>query len=155
MDETASKLGAPVLPCRTFESVPIGEMVRYRIPLVPNARRFKAGYKIRLYLTTDDQGEDKPALLMFRHASVGTSSPKHDPLIVALDASDAAGAACILTCGSEETGNQNPQLTSRRDVSLGSISTELRCRYHARSYPVRDQTAFIAGSRFRANGGLA
>jgi uncharacterized protein len=75
MDETASKLGAPVLPCRTFESVPIGEMVRYRIPLVPNARRFKAGYKIRLYLTTDDQGEDKPALLMFRHASVGTSSP--------------------------------------------------------------------------------
>jgi hypothetical protein len=41
---------------------------------VPNARRFKAGHKIRLYLTTDDQGEDKPALLMFRHASVGTSS---------------------------------------------------------------------------------
>jgi len=74
IDEVASKPGAPVLPCRTFEPVPIGETVRYRIPLVPNARRFKAGHKIRLYLTTDDQGEDKPALLMFRHASVGTSS---------------------------------------------------------------------------------
>ena len=54
--------------------MPIGEIVRYRIPLVPNARRFKAGHKIRLYLTTDDQGDDKPALLMFRHASIGTSS---------------------------------------------------------------------------------
>ena len=33
------------------------------------------------------------------------------------------------------------------DVSLGSIATELRCRHQVRSYPVRDQTAFIAGSR--------
>jgi uncharacterized protein len=74
VDEAASKPGAPVLPCSTFEAVPIGDVVRYRIPLVPNARRFKAGHRIRLYLTTDDQGEDKPALLMFRHASIGTSS---------------------------------------------------------------------------------
>ena len=73
VDESASTLGAPSLPCRTFEAVPIGETVRYRIPLVPNARRFKAGHRIRLYLTTDDQGDDKPALLMFRHASIGTS----------------------------------------------------------------------------------
>jgi hypothetical protein len=35
-------------------------------------------------------------------------------------------------------------------MSNGSISTELRCRHHVRSYPVRDQTAFIARSRFRA-----
>jgi uncharacterized protein len=27
-----------------------------------------------LHLTTDDQNEDRPALLEFRHASVGTSS---------------------------------------------------------------------------------
>jgi uncharacterized protein len=74
VDEAASKTGAPVLPCRTFQAVPIGEPVRYRIPLVPNARRFKAGHRIRLYLTTDDQSEDKPALLMFRHASIGASS---------------------------------------------------------------------------------
>ena len=47
---------------------------RYRVPLVPNARCFKAGHRLRLYLTSDDQGAEKPALLMFRHASVGTSS---------------------------------------------------------------------------------
>jgi uncharacterized protein len=63
-----------VLPCRTYEAVPIGAKVRYRIPLVPNARQFKTGHKIRLYLTTDDQGEDKPALMLFRHASIGTNS---------------------------------------------------------------------------------
>lgn len=74
VNEAVSTTGAPVLDCSTFESLPIGETVRYRIPLVPNARRFKAGHKIRLYLTTDDQGEDKPALLMFRHMSIGTSS---------------------------------------------------------------------------------
>ena len=74
VDAAASKPGKPVLDCRAFEPVPIAETVRYRIPLAANARRFKAGHRIRLYLTSDDQGEDKPALLMFRHASVGTSS---------------------------------------------------------------------------------
>jgi len=74
VDPSASRPGAPVLPCREFEPVPIGQRVRYRIPLVPNARRFKAGHRIRLFLTSDDQGEAKPALLMFRHASIGTSS---------------------------------------------------------------------------------
>src|ERR1700722_14607984 len=73
-DESASKPGAPSLPCRVFEAVPIGQRVSYRIPLVPNARRFRAGHKVRLYLTTDDQGADKPCLLGFRHASIGTSS---------------------------------------------------------------------------------
>jgi hypothetical protein len=59
VNEAESRLGAPVLDCRAFEAVPIGETVRYRIPLVPNARRFKAGHRIRLYLTSDDQGKDK------------------------------------------------------------------------------------------------
>jgi uncharacterized protein len=74
VDEAASKLGAPVLPCRDFEAVPVGQKVSYRIPLVPNARRFRAGHKLRLYLTTDDQNPDRPAPLEFRHASIGTSS---------------------------------------------------------------------------------
>jgi predicted acyl esterase len=74
VDAAASKPGEPALDSRTFEAAPIGEPVRYRIPLVPNARRLKAGHKIRLYLTTDDQAKDKPAPLMFRHASIGTSS---------------------------------------------------------------------------------
>jgi predicted acyl esterase len=74
VDEAESRPGAPVLPCNRFDAVPIGEMVRYRIPLVPNARRFKAGHRLRLYLTSDDQGAEKPAPLLFRDASIGTSS---------------------------------------------------------------------------------
>ena len=54
--------------------MPIGEDVAYRIPLVPNARRFNAGHRIRLILTSDDQDPDTPAIMNFRHASVGTSS---------------------------------------------------------------------------------
>jgi uncharacterized protein len=74
VDEAASKHGAPFLPCRIFEPVPIEEKVSYRIPIVPNARRFRTGHQLRLYLTTDDQNADRPAFLEFRHASVGTSS---------------------------------------------------------------------------------
>jgi uncharacterized protein len=74
VDEAASKPGAPVLPCTSFEAVPIGEKVRYRIPLVPNSRRFRAGHKIRVFLTTDDQSKEIDVPLGFRHASIGTSS---------------------------------------------------------------------------------
>jgi putative CocE/NonD family hydrolase len=74
IDDAGSKPGAPVLSCRTFEPVPIGERVHYQIPLVANARRFRAGHRIRLHLTTDDQNKDMPAPLEFRHSSVGTSS---------------------------------------------------------------------------------
>ncbi|RDH79795.1 CocE/NonD family hydrolase [Mycolicibacterium moriokaense] len=74
IDEAASRPGAPVLPCRTPVAVPIGEAIVYRIPLVPNARRFNASHRIRLVLTSDDQDPDTPAIMNFRHASVGTSS---------------------------------------------------------------------------------
>ena len=63
-----------MLPCRTAVAVPVGEDVEYRIPLVPNARRFAAGHRIRLVLTSDDQDPAAPAIMNFRHASVGTSS---------------------------------------------------------------------------------
>ncbi len=74
VDEPGSRVGAPVLPCRVFNPVPIGEPVRYRVPLVANARRFKAGNRMRLVITSDDQNPDTPAIMSFRHASVGTSS---------------------------------------------------------------------------------
>jgi predicted acyl esterase len=74
VDATASRPGSPAIPCRTFDAVPIGQPVRYRIPLVPNARRFKAGHRIRLFLSSDDQDPKTPAMFAFRHASVGTSS---------------------------------------------------------------------------------
>lgn len=74
VDEAASTIGRPVLPCRQAVAVPIGEEVTYRIPLVPNARRIQAGHRLRLVLTSDDQDPDTPAIMGFRHASVGTSS---------------------------------------------------------------------------------
>jgi uncharacterized protein len=72
-DEAASRPDAPVLPYRTFEAVPIGKTIRYRIPLVANARRFKAGHRIQLHLASDDQDPKMPALMTFRRASVGMS----------------------------------------------------------------------------------
>ena len=74
VDEAASVRGAPVLSCRVATAVPVGEDVEYRIPLVPNARRFAHGHRIQLVLTSDDQNPDTPAIMNFRHASVGTSS---------------------------------------------------------------------------------
>ncbi len=74
IDPTSSIPGAPVLPCRTAELVPTGQQVTYRIPLVPNARRINIGHRIRLVLTSDDQDPTTPAIMNFRHASVGTSS---------------------------------------------------------------------------------
>lgn len=74
VDESASRRGAPVLPCRTPLAVPVGEELTYRIPLVPNARRFNVGHRIQLVLTSDDQDPSTPAIMNFRHASVGTSS---------------------------------------------------------------------------------
>ena len=73
VDQENSRLGAPVLPCRNFQAVPVGEPVHYRIPLVANARRFKAGHRIQLLIASDDQDKSVPAIMTFRHASVGTS----------------------------------------------------------------------------------
>jgi uncharacterized protein len=74
VDEEASCVGSPVLRCKRFEAVPTGTAVQYRIPLVVTARRFRAGHRIQLLMTSDDQNPAFPAMLGFRHASVGTSS---------------------------------------------------------------------------------
>ncbi len=74
VDENASRPGAPTLPCRTMEAVPIGDIVHYRVPVVGNARCFRAGHRIQLVLASDDQDEAVPAMMGFRHATVGTSS---------------------------------------------------------------------------------
>jgi predicted acyl esterase len=73
VDSGASTTGAPVLPCRTFEPIPLNEPVSYRIPLVPNARCFKAGHRIRLLIASDDQNPDVPGLMDYRHGSIGTN----------------------------------------------------------------------------------
>ncbi|MGZ6799574.1 MAG: CocE/NonD family hydrolase [Mycobacteriaceae bacterium] len=74
VDDSRSRPGHPVLDCRTFVAVPIGETVEYGIPLVVNAHRFPAAHRLRLVLTSDDQSDDAPAIMGFRHATVGTTS---------------------------------------------------------------------------------
>jgi len=70
LDPAASSLE---LPCREAEIVVPGAITTYRIPLVTNARRFAAGHRVRLVLTSDDQDKDTPAIMEFRHAPVSTS----------------------------------------------------------------------------------
>ncbi len=74
VDAEASRPGAPVLPCREVEAVPIGKTVHYRIPLVPNARRIEIGHCLRLVLTSNDQSKDAPAMMGFRHGTVATNA---------------------------------------------------------------------------------
>jgi putative CocE/NonD family hydrolase len=74
VDDGASRPGAPELRCRTPQAVPAHEVVAYRIPLVPNARRFAAGHRVRVLVCSDDQPDNIPAVMGFRHAPVGTTS---------------------------------------------------------------------------------
>ncbi len=71
VDEQASRPGRPVLPLRTAEPVPVGEPVRYRIPLVANGRRFARGHRIRLTLASDDTRGALRPMLGFTHTPVG------------------------------------------------------------------------------------
>ena len=61
---------SPAATRRPFRS----ETSRYRILLVPNARRFAAGHRIQPMVTSDDQPEDITILLGYRHAPVGTTA---------------------------------------------------------------------------------
>ncbi|HYB27990.1 MAG TPA: CocE/NonD family hydrolase [Solirubrobacteraceae bacterium] len=74
VDEHSSTQGNPVLPCTTPIAVPINQLVSYRIPIVGTGYRVAAGHRLRLALTSDDQDPDYPAMMTFRHATVGTSS---------------------------------------------------------------------------------
>jgi uncharacterized protein len=67
-------VGSPDLSCRTATAVVPGAMTTYRIPLVTNARRFDVGHRVRLVVVGDEQPEETPAMMGFRHATVGTSS---------------------------------------------------------------------------------
>jgi putative CocE/NonD family hydrolase len=74
VDEAKSVPGTPVVPCRVPRAVPVGEAVTYRIPIVPNARRFQPGHRIALTLASSDDGKDAPTILGFTHTSVGGAS---------------------------------------------------------------------------------
>jgi hypothetical protein len=71
VDEERSVPGAPVLPCTRRKRVRPGKLMRSRIPIVPNARRFEAGHRIRVVVASDDTAKGKPSISHFRHAPVG------------------------------------------------------------------------------------
>lgn len=74
VDEDRSRRGRPVVPCREPVAVPVGEPVRYRIPIVPNARRIAAGHRLRLVIASADEGRNGPTVLGFTHTPVDQSS---------------------------------------------------------------------------------
>jgi uncharacterized protein len=74
VDEEASTPGRPVLPLRRPVPVTPGEPVEYRIPLVATARRFAAGHRLRLTLTSNDTLPDSTPMLGFSHALVGPAA---------------------------------------------------------------------------------
>ncbi len=74
VNEKQSVPGAPVLDCTHPVSVPIGDTVTYRIPIVPNARRIAAGHRLRIVLASDDQPKGAPTLLGFTHTPIAQPS---------------------------------------------------------------------------------
>ena len=75
VDEHASRPGRPVLPCTTPQTVPPGQQLTYRIPLVPNARRIKAGHRLAFTLGSSDRAPGGvPAPLGFQHLDIGEVS---------------------------------------------------------------------------------
>jgi uncharacterized protein len=74
VDEEASRPGRPVVRCLRPKPVSGGETVRYRIPLVPNARHLPADHRLRLVLTSCDRREGGPTILGFTHTEVGEAS---------------------------------------------------------------------------------
>ena len=82
VDPDRSPVGSPELPCRDADAVVPGSLTAYRIPLVTNARRFAAGHRVRLVVTSDDQDPSTPAIMGFRHATGRHQQPQHHPLVV-------------------------------------------------------------------------
>ncbi|GLZ49156.1 putative peptidase [Actinomycetospora sp. NBRC 106375] len=74
VDEQKSVPGRPILPVRRAVPIPIGELVEYRIPLVPAARRFAAGHRIRLTVTSDDTVPGSRPMLGFTHTPVASTA---------------------------------------------------------------------------------
>ena len=72
VDTDVSVPGRPVLPARNPVKVPAGETIDYRIPMVPTARRFLAGHRLRLTLTSDDTLPGSKPMLGFSHTPVST-----------------------------------------------------------------------------------
>jgi hypothetical protein len=74
VDEERSVPGAPRVECHTPRSLPRGEFVTYRIPMVANARRVEAGHRLRLVIASADETHKEPTVLGFTHVVVREAS---------------------------------------------------------------------------------
>ena len=74
VDEARERAGAPALDCREPVAIPVGQRVVYRIPIVPNARRIKAGRRLRLVLASADEKDKTPTIMGFTHVTVREAS---------------------------------------------------------------------------------
>lgn len=66
-----------------------GEVESVDIDLVPNARRFLKGHRIRLVIASDDTSDGHPAVMGFRHRSTG------DPSINVVEATSTLELPCL------------------------------------------------------------
>ena len=68
-----------------------GDEEEVTITLVPNARRFRAGHRVRLVVASDDTSEGHPAIMGFRHRATG------DPSINAVGAASFLELPCLMS----------------------------------------------------------
>ncbi|MCU1482922.1 MAG: peptidase [Subtercola sp.] len=74
VNEAASTPGAPAIECITPTAITPGELVRYRISIVPNARHLEPGHTLRLTISSEDEAKDIPTALGFTHTPAAQSS---------------------------------------------------------------------------------
>jgi predicted acyl esterase len=74
VNEQRSTPGAPVLDCSEPIAVPVGERVRYSIPIVANARRLLTGHRLSILLGSSDTTDPSLQSLGFTHTPIGDSS---------------------------------------------------------------------------------
>ena len=74
VDDAHSGPGAPVLHCREPIAIPPRQAMRYRIPMVPNARHLPIGHRLRLVIASADESQRAPTVLGFTHTVVREAS---------------------------------------------------------------------------------
>jgi hypothetical protein len=95
VDPGRSSVGSPELGCRDADVVVPGSLTTYRIPLVTTARRFAAGHRLRLVVTSDDQDASTPP-------SWGSGTRRSAPA-ASTPSTRRRGSCCPFTAGRRES----------------------------------------------------
>jgi len=95
VDPGRSSVGSPELGCRDADVVVPGSLTTYRIPLVTTARRFAAGHRLRLVVTSDVQDASTPP-------SWGSGTRRSAPA-ASTPSTRRRGSCCPFTAGRRES----------------------------------------------------